>query len=204
MSMTIAPPAANGTAAGSLPILRLSVDQYHDMMRAGILDSGDPIELLEGLLVLKMSKNPPHVYANSRLDDLLSDLVPAGWFVNSQDPITTLESEPEPDASVVRGSRRDFLKGHPKPKDVAMIGEVSDSTLEYDQGIKKRIYARAAIPVYWIVNLEDRSIEVYSDPTGPADEPDYRKHEVYGENDQAPLVLDGQEVGRIAVKDVLP
>lgn len=184
--------------------MRLSVDQYHKMMRTGILRSGDPIEFLEGLLVIKMSKNPPHVFANSRLHDLLSQLVPAGWFVNSQDPITTLESEPEPDGSVIRGSRRDYLNRHPAPQDVGLIGEVADSSLTYDRGIKKRVYARAAIPVYWIINLEDRCIEVYTDPTGPADEPDYRQRQVFGENDLVPVVLDGMEVGKLEVKALLP
>jgi Uma2 family endonuclease len=206
MPATIAPPMSHGltSAIPSLPILRLSVDQYHKMMRAGILRSGDPIELLEGWLVIKMSKNPPHVYANSRLHDLLSAMVPTEWFVNSQDPITTLESEPEPDASVIRGDRRDYLGGHPAPRDVALIGEVADSSLAYDRGIKKRIYARSAIPVYWIVNLEDRCIEVYTDPTGPADEPDYRQRQIYGENDWIPVFLDGKEMGKLEVKALLP
>ena len=97
---------------------------------------------------------------------MLSDAVPARWFVNSQDPITTMKSEPEPDASVIRGDRRDFLIGHPQPKGVALIGEVADSSLAYDRGIKKRIFALAAIPVYWIVNFEDRCVDVYTDRPG--------------------------------------
>jgi Uma2 family endonuclease len=206
MPATIAPPVSNGLTAAipSLPILRLSVDQYHKMMRAGILRSGDPIELLEGWLVIKMSKNPPHVFANSRLHDMLSALVAAGWFVNSQDPITTLESEPEPDASVIRGDRREYLGNHPTPSDVALIGEVADSSLAYDRGIKKRIYARAGIPIYWIVNLEERCVEVYTDPTGPADEPDYRQRQAYGETDSVPIILDGTEIGKLEVKAMLP
>jgi len=206
MPATIVSPVLNGLAAAipSIPIMRLSVDQYHLMMRAGILRSGDPVELLEGWLVLKMSKNPPHVFANSRLYELLSEMIATGWFVNSQDPITTLESEPEPDVSVIRGDRRDFLNGHPAPKDVGLVAEVADSSLTYDRGIKKRIFARAAIPVYWIVNLEDRCIEVYTDPTGPAHEPDYRNRQVFGENDLVPTVLDGKEIGKLEVKAVLP
>jgi Uma2 family endonuclease len=191
-------------AVPSLPILRLTVAQYHQMIGAGILHDGDPIELLEGWLVIKMAKNPPHVYANSRLHDMLTELVPAGWFVNSQDPITTLESEPEPDASVIRGNRRDFLSGHPRPQDVALLGEVADTSLTYDRGIKKRIYSRAAIPVYWIVNLEERCIEVYTDPTGPAETPDYRDHKVYGANERVPVILDGKEIGTLEVKALLP
>src|SRR6266571_505513 len=145
MAATTAPPLANGLVDSipQVPIMRLSVQQYHSMIDAGILRSGDPVELLEGWLVVKMTKNPPHVFANARLHDILVPLVPTGWFVNSQDPVTTLESEPEPDASVIRGDRRDFLGGHPSPRDVALIGEVADSSLDDDRGIKKRIYARA-------------------------------------------------------------
>jgi Uma2 family endonuclease len=206
MGIAVAPVAANGQKAEipSVPILRFSVDQYHEMLRAGILQSGDPIELLEGWLVLKMSKNPPHVYATSRLHEILADAAPPGWFVNSQDPITTLESEPEPDASVIRGNRRDYLSGHPRPRDVGMIGEVADTSLDYDRGIKKRVFARAGVPIYWIVNLVERCIEVFTEPTGPADEPDYRSHQVYGENDVVPVILDGVEIGVIEVKSVLP
>ena len=109
---TLLASTGNNNVANSLPILRLSVKQYHAMLRADVLQSGDPVELLEGLLVLKMSKNPPHVFANARLNDALSDLVPTDYFVNSQDPITTLESEPEPDASVIRGQRREIGRAH--------------------------------------------------------------------------------------------
>jgi Uma2 family endonuclease len=206
MHATIAPPQSNGVefAIPTVPVMRFSVAQYHTMIDAGILQSGDPVELLEGWLVLKMTKNPPHVFANARLHDFLLQLVPPGWFVNSQDPITTLESEPEPDASVIRGERRDYLGGHPAPSDVALIGEVSDTSLAYDRGIKKRVYARAKIPVYWIVNLEDRCFEVYTDPTGPADQPDYRHRQTYGENDEVLIILDGKEIGKLQVMAVLP
>ncbi len=184
---TLLASTGNNNVASSLPILRLSVKQYHAMLQAEVFQSGDPVELLEGLLVLKMSKHPPHVFANARLNDALSDLVPTGYFVNSQDPITTLESEPEQYASAIRGQRRAFLQSHPTPSDVAMIGEVADSSLDYDRGIKKRIYARAAIPIYWIVNLIECCIEVYTDPTGPGEFPDYLTRQIYGEDDSVPV-----------------
>ena len=73
-----------------------------------------------------------------------------------------------------------------------------------DQRFKKAIYARAGIPVYWIVNLIDRRLEVYSDPSGAADTADYRHREDYREADQAPVVIEGREVGRIPVRELLP
>ncbi len=81
---------------------------------------------------------------------------------------------------------------------------MADATLRRDRTLKLRIYARASVPVYWIVNLIDRQIEVYTDPTGPAEQPSYGQHRDYGPADDAPLVLDGREVGRVAVREVLP
>lgn len=186
------------------PIRRLSVDQYHQMLDAGILEDGDPIELLEGWLVEKMTKHPPHRVATRLTRGALEGAVPSGWYVDTQEPITTVDSEPEPDVSVIRGEPRKYVKRHPRPKDVGLLVEVADDSLARDRGVKKRLYARARIPFYWIVNLIDRQVEVYSKPSGPADKPDYRQRQVYGADDEVPVILDGQEIGRIAVRDLLP
>ena len=87
---------------------------------------------------------------------------------------------------------------------MALLVEVSDSSLRQDQKTKKRLYARAAVPVYWILNLEDSRLEVYAEPSGPADEPDYRQHQDYGPDVAVPVVIDGREVGRLTVRDLLP
>src|SRR4051794_39680217 len=89
------------TAAPSDGLWRLSVDKYHQMGEAGILDDDDPVELLEGLLVEKMVKKPPHVLATRHTRTVLERIVSGGWFVNTQDPITTADSEPEPDVAVI-------------------------------------------------------------------------------------------------------
>jgi Uma2 family endonuclease len=81
---------------------------------------------------------------------------------------------------------------------------VSDTTLTHDQTVKQRIYARARIPIYWIVNLRDRQVEVYTDPSGPTSSPRYRHKQIYEEDQSVPLVLDGKKVGSIAVRDLLP
>lgn len=187
------------------PVHRFTVDEYHEIIRAGVLNTDDPLELLEGLLVQKMPKNPPHTIATQFLRDLLLAVLPAGWFVSDQEPVTTLDSEPEPDALVIRGTRRNYLERHPTPESVGLIVEVADATLRRDRGRKKRIYARANVPVYWIVNLIDRQVEVYTAPSGPdAAEPDYAQVQTYGPDDALPVVLDGNEVGRLTVRDLLP
>jgi Uma2 family endonuclease len=186
------------------PIFRLSVEQYHDMIRAGILTEDDPVELLEGWLVTKMAKNPPHCLATELTREALGRLVPPGWFVNGQNPITTDTSEPEPDVAVVRGDRRQYQDRHPSPQDLALVTEVADTSLQRDRGSKKRIYARAGVPVYWIVNLTENQVEVYTAPSGPAERPDYGQRHNYGPSDEVPVVIDGREVGRIPVHDLLP
>jgi hypothetical protein len=185
-------------------IWRLSVDQYHEMIRAGILTDDDPVELLEGWLVYKMPKNPPHRIATRLTRASLERIIVAGWYVESQEPITTEDSEPEPDVGVVRGDTRQYMDRHPGPQDLALVVEVSEATLQRDRGWKKRLYAQANIPVYWIVNLIDRQVEVYTDPTGPAEQPDYRQRQIYQATDAVPVVIDGREIGRIAVCELLP
>src|ERR1051326_582564 len=80
-----------------VPIYRLTVAQYHAMARAGILDEDAPVELLEGWLVQKMTKHRPHTLATLLIRRCLERLLPAGWYLDSQEPIACPESEPEPD-----------------------------------------------------------------------------------------------------------
>jgi Uma2 family endonuclease len=207
MNMPITRPEVSRTlppAVPDEPIYRLTVEQYHQMIQAGILTDDDPVELLEGWLVQKMGKNPPHTFSTYQLRKALERVVPTGWFVDSQEPVTDETSEPEPDARVVRGEPRDYLQRHPEPRDTSLLGEVSNSSLRRDRGFKKRIYARASIAVYWIVNLVDRQVEVYTDPTGPADVPDYRQRQDYQPGQEVPVVIDGREVGRVSVAELLP
>lgn len=170
------------------------------MVAADILGEDDPVELLEGLLVYKMSKNPPHTFVTQQLRFVLEALASSEWFINDQEPITLDTSEPEPDVSVVRGQRRDYLRRHPKAQDVALVVEVAEA----DQGAKKRIYARAGIPVYWVVNLVDQRIEVYSNPSGSVTKPDYLTQQFYAHTDEIPVVLAGTTVGTLAVQELLP
>jgi Uma2 family endonuclease len=186
------------------PIWRLSIDQYHQMTQTGILTDDDPIELLEGWLVTKMPKNPPHRLSTQLTREALARLLPSQWHVNDQEPITTEDSEPEPDVSIIRGERRQYLERHPASHEVSLVVEVADTTLPRDRTTKKRLYARAAIPVYWIINLTEQQIEVYTAPSGSTDEPDYQQRHDYTANDSIPLIIDDQEIGHLRVRDLLP
>ena len=138
-------PAMPAPPPATLPIYRLSVEQYQAMIRASIFEEGDRVELLDGLLVKKMSKNPPHRFATQSLRDLLVAMLPPGWFVDDQEPIATDDSVPEPDLGIYRGRRRDYLSQgrHPGAVDAAVVVEVSDSSLSLDRRTKAGIYARA-------------------------------------------------------------
>src|SRR5262245_23056160 len=183
---------------------RLSVAQYLEMARLGILTAKDNVELLEGRLVTKMTKHPPHVLAGKKTFNALRRAIPHGWHVAKEDPVQTPDSVPEPDSSVLRGDAEMYRDRIPGTGDVALVVEVADSSLLEDQRYMKRIYAKAAFPTYLIVNIPDNRLEVYTDPTGPADAPDYRDHRDYRPGESVPLVLDGVEVARIAVRDLLP
>lgn len=174
------------------------------MGEAGILTPEDRVELLEGWLVPKMTKNPPHAVASKLASKALDRILPSNWHTRIQDPILLSASVPEPDVAVARGTERDYGDRHPSATEVALIIEVADSSLTEDRRLKKRIYARDGIAVLWIVNLVDNRVEVYTDPTGPADQPDYRKRQDFSPIDSLPLLLEGRELGRIVVRDLLP
>jgi len=188
----------------SEPVGRISVEQYHRMVQTGIIDEDAPFELLEGWLVRKMAKGKPHVVAGKLVRKALVSLVPHDWDVQIQDPITLFDSEPEPDVTVVLDKGRDYLNNHPGPDDVGLVIEISETSLARDKGWKKQVYARDRIPQYWVVNLPDSVIEVFSDSTGPAKRPDYRQHQVYSARQRVPIVLAGKKIGTLLVAEVLP
>jgi len=186
------------------PLWRMSLEQFHEMVQRGIITEDDPVEFLEGLLVAKMTISPAHRRATHRVQTALRSALPRSHYVGSPSPVTLSASEPEPDVVVVRGTDDDYRDRHPGPADVALVVEVSDSTLRRDRGFKKSIYAKAGIAVYWIVNLIDRRIEIYSEPSGVGETADYHVHQDIAEADHVPLVIDGRETARIAAGDLLP
>jgi len=187
------------------PWLRpFSVSEYHRLIELGILTEEDDAELLNGWIVRKMSRNPPHDTALALVSEALRAVLPADWFCRGQSAVTTSRSEPEPDVTVVRGPIRRYAHHHPRPDDIALAVEVADSSVTLDRTVKGPIYVRDGIPVYWIVNVPDQQVEVYTDPTGPADEPAYRQQRHYRQSESVPVIVDGREVGTIPVSDVLP
>jgi Uma2 family endonuclease len=184
-------------------LYRLTVEEYHRLLESGVLGNTNRLELIDGVLVRQMTHNPPHAATVDLTQGLLRPLLTSEWHLREQKPITLSDSEPEPDVGVVRGPARRYARAHPQPKDIAMLVEVADSTLASDRAEKGPIYARARIPVYWIINLIDRCVEVYTQPRAGRN-PAYRQRQVYGDSDTVPVVIAGKEVGRLAVRDLLP
>ncbi|HEY7157562.1 MAG TPA: Uma2 family endonuclease [Gemmataceae bacterium] len=183
---------------------RFSVAEYHKLIEIGILTEDDNLELLDGYLVHKMSRNPPHDAALQLIQETLPRLLPAGWCLRMQSAITLSRSEPEPDAAIVRGNARTYSTHHPGPADIGLVIEVADSTLDGDRIDKGRIYAEAGIACYWIVNLVDRQIEVYTLPSGATAAPAFAQRQDHPLGDDVALLLDAAAVANIPVRDLLP
>jgi Uma2 family endonuclease len=178
-------------------LYRLTVREYEQI--AGHLDD-DRVELIDGYMVTKMVKNPPHVIACRRADAAIARIAPTGWHTRAGDPIqTSTRTEPEPDVALVRGTDVDYENRHPGPNDIALVVEVADTSLLKDRR-RRRIYGPAGIGAYWIVNLNSRKIEVYAEPN-----PDgYASRVDYAAGEHVAVVVDGKTIGTVAIADILP
>jgi Uma2 family endonuclease len=183
-------------------LYRMSVEKYEAMVASGAFTKQDRFELINGFLVTKMSEYPPHAVASTLLCQVFWRLVPEGFHLRLDKPlkIPNRSSVPEPDLVLARGMAQDFLAGHPEPKDAPIVVEVADSSLRDDRTVMARIYGGGGVPVYWIVNLVDRQVEVHQGPSAQG----YGRIEVFAEGASVPVVIEGVEVGRIAVGDILP
>ncbi|MBI2477220.1 MAG: Uma2 family endonuclease [Planctomycetia bacterium] len=191
-------------------VCRLNVDQLHQMLAAGVIYDGDPVELIDGLLVYKdrgdtggkpMSHGPKHATVVQKLGDLDAKFDGNAYHVRTQLPVTLSEiSEPEPDGAIVRGDDDSYADHHPTPADIAVVFEVADTSLRRDRTTKQRVYARAGIPTYVIVNLNTRTIEVYQTPV--CEEEVYREKRVLTRDERIQLQL-GDSTIEIPVADLL-
>jgi Uma2 family endonuclease len=140
--------------------------EYDRLIDHGFLDEDDPIELLDGLLLVKEPQHSPHRTAVLLVAKALERAFGERWFVQTQSPIILdHRSQPEPDVCVVRGAPRDYVDSHPTRP--TLIVEVAQSGLRIARGRKVVAYARARIRDYWIVNLINRVLEVHREPARP-------------------------------------
>ena len=190
--------------SGIVGLRRFTVAEYRKMLDAGILVENERVELVEGYVVEKSVRNQPHENALRRLTNRFQRRLPDGYVTQIQGAIRLSDGEPEPDGAVIRGDETTCDHHFPGPDDLPMLIEVADSSLLRDRRDKGRSYARAGIAVYWIVNLVDGVIEVYTNPEPAAMTPVYRDRTDYHPGDDVPIVLDGATVGSIPAAELLP
>ncbi len=148
------------------PHKKFTVEQYHQMAASGILTERDRVELIEGEIVQMSPTGRKHAVCVDRLNRVFVQTLPEAVTLRVQSCVRLSDnSEPEPDFAVLQGQPGDYLVGHPRPKDVIALVEVSDSTIQYDRETKAPLYAREGIQELWIVDLNELAIEVYRSPS---------------------------------------
>jgi Uma2 family endonuclease len=151
-------------AGVEVKIRRWTRVEYDRLIESGFFQPGDPVELLGGQLIVAEPQGSYHFSAIQAVEEALRAAFGPGWQVRGQGPVALDdESEPEPDVAVVQGSFRDYVAEHPSRP--ALVVEVSGSSLALDRDHKGSLYARAGLADYWVVNLVDRVLEVYREPT---------------------------------------
>ena len=144
---------------------RFSVADVHKMTEAGILPEESGHEIIDGYIIDKMSIGSKHAGTVKKINRILSVIMGNGAIISVQDPIYVDDfNEPEPDIALLKPRKDFYAESHPKPADVLLLIEVSDSTLEYDRNFKIPLYAESEIREFWIVNLRDKTVEIYTSP----------------------------------------
>ena len=144
---------------------RWTRERYERAIAAGIFEEDDHIELIDGEVVAMSPQGSRHYGLMLRLTGLLEEQYEQQHYVRMQGPLALGgASEPEPDIAVVAGQPEDHIDAH--PTSALLVVEVADTSLVKDRTVKARLYARHAIPEYWILNLNDDALEVYRDPAG--------------------------------------
>jgi Uma2 family endonuclease len=149
-----------------LDIRLLTVQEYDRMTEIGIFDEDERVELLAGQIVKMAAKGTAHGAAVKRTEKLLENRLGERVLVRLQDPVRLDNySEPEPDISVVIPDPLYYEDHHPTPSEIYLIVEVADTTLRTDCGIKAKIYAESGIADYWVLDVNNRQLHVFREPS---------------------------------------
>jgi Uma2 family endonuclease len=184
-----------------LPTRRWSRDEYERLIDAGILGTQDHVELLQGEITLMSPQSERHVTAISlALATLQQAFGPSHWIrVQSPFPLGA-DTVPEPDIVVVPGAIRSY--GGRRPTEALLAIEVADASLSTDRHVKGPLYAQGGVPDYWILNVADRTVEVYREPSTSQEGTDYRLIRTFRSGECVPLLA--LPAISIAVDDLLP
>ncbi|MGK7929017.1 MAG: Uma2 family endonuclease [Spirulina sp.] len=144
---------------------RFTIDDYHRLGDLGFFAESDRTELIRGEIIQMPNQKPPHSVVNSRLVKRLILMLGEQALVRGQEPIILpSDSEPLPDVAIVKARQDEYLDSHPYPPDIILLIEISETSLKYDRETKLSLYAENGIADYWIVNLVNNYLEVYSEP----------------------------------------
>ncbi|MDQ3701276.1 MAG: Uma2 family endonuclease, partial [Chloroflexota bacterium] len=191
--------ATLSTRASALAPHRFTAAEYYRMVEAGILGEDDRVELLGGQIVDMSPINPPHAATVDRSVRVFTRAVGDRALIRNQNPLDLGEYDaPEPDLALVQPRADEYAEAHPTAAAVLLLVEVADSSLVYDRHVKLPLYAAAGVREAWILNLQERRLEVSQEPR----EDGYAVTRVYRASERlAPLVFPELD---IAVADLLP
>ncbi|WP_448564378.1 Uma2 family endonuclease [Trichothermofontia sp.] len=171
--------------AMTLATAKWTIADYHAMIAAGILDDR-PVELIHGEIVEMAPEGKSHAYFSTASGNYLVQRLGDRALVRPSKPITLSEtSEPEPDIAVVQPLGREYLSHHPYPENIFWLIEYAHASLAKDLEIKRKLYAEAQIPEYWVVNLQTQQLIVFRDPQNG----DYNTRITLTEGTIAPLAF---------------
>jgi Uma2 family endonuclease len=148
------------------PTYHWTVEEYEKLNGAGIFTESDRVELLNGEIIVMSPIGYRHAQAVRRLTKFFIKAAGNRYELDPQNPFVLDErSEPQPDIILV-DPKLETLRRHPRPDEIFLVIEVSDSTVRYDREDKRPAYARNGIREYWLLNLEENVLEVYREPAG--------------------------------------
>jgi Uma2 family endonuclease len=184
-------------------IHRWTHEEFYKMADMGFFED-ERVELIEGQVVEMSPIYEPHATAVTLADDVLREVFGKGWVIRVQNPLSFgADSAPQPDLAVIQGKARDFKDAHPSTS--ALIIEIADSSLFYDRNTKASLYAKAGISDYWIINLQERQIEIYRQPVADIDADygfSYAEISIFKEGGSVSPIAKPDAV--IEVRDLLP
>ncbi len=175
----------NPPNSSAIVVSKWSIDDYHQMIKAGILDDRH-VELLNGEIVEMSPEGEPHAHLSSDAADYFRELLRGRAKIREGKPITLPnQSEPEPDVAVVHDLGDVYLEHHPYPDHIFWLVEYSNSSLAKDLEVKPKIYAQAGILEYWVINLKRMELVIFRDPS----DDNYREKRTLIDGEICPLAF---------------
>lgn len=185
----------------------LTIDLFARMVDSGLLPSDRLVYLRDGRLFEKMAKTRAHGYVGAAVNRAVDRRLPEGWCLWPESTIVLDSSNaPLPDFAVIRGANPlDYSdpERYPSASEVGIVIEVAVTSLHDDLTTALEQYARAEIPVYWVIDVSGRRILIHSEPRVIEGRGEYSRVEAFRIGQEIPLVIDGLEVARIPFDEIL-